>query len=105
MINLLEIAKGNVELTSISNRLLIQGCAGTGKSQVIKIISRLSRRLFKVNCAVLNLAPTGAAAVILPDGKTVHSIINIPRESKKSDSSISLTDYPMNQKSMKKIKD
>ena len=104
MINLLAIAKGNVELTSTSNRILIQGCAGTGKSQVIKIISRLSRRLFKVKCAVLNLAPTGAAAVILPDGRTVHSIINIPKNSKKSDSSISLADYPMNQKTMKKIK-
>ena len=104
MSNLLEIAKGNLELTSISKRLLIQGCAGTGKSQVIKIITRLTRRLFKNDRSILNLAPTGAAAVILPDGRTVHSLINIPKESRKSDDSVSLTDYPMNQKSLKKMK-
>ena len=50
-------------------RLIIQGVAGTGKSQIIKILTRLVRRIFVSNKAILNVAPTGgAAAVLLPDG-------------------------------------
>ena len=47
MRTLFGIAKGEVEPTAVGNRLMIQGCAGTGKSQIIQILTRLTRRLFK----------------------------------------------------------
>ena len=83
-------------------RLIIQGCAGTGKSQVIKILTRLVRRIFKCNKSVLNVAPTGAAAVLLPDGGTIHSV-HIPRKGKRSDTA-TLLDRPMSAKKMKELK-
>ena len=58
--------------------LVVQGAGGTGKSFIIETATRIARRLFGRNGAVLNLAPTGAAAVLLPDGRTIHSVINIP---------------------------
>ena len=62
---LLNLAMGNFE-TKYENckRLIIQGVAGTCKRQIIKILKLLN--LFKSNQAVLNVAPTGAAAVLLP---------------------------------------
>ena len=72
--------------------LIIQGCAGTGKSQVVKIVTRLVRRIFNCNRAVLNVAPTSAAGLLLPDGGTIHSCVNIPRKRKEK---ITLADRPM----------
>ena len=73
------------EEIKVGRRLLIQGPAGTGKSQAILIITRLSRRLFKTKNAAINVAPTGAAAVLLPDGKTIHSLAHPPMRLKKSE--------------------
>ena len=92
---LLQIAKGCAEIPSVRKRLLVQGIAGTGKSQVIQIITRLCRRIFKSNRAVLNVAPTSAAAVLLPDGRTVHSVTPPPMKKKKN-CTTSLVDYPLN---------
>ena len=81
---LLEYARSNFTVGYENcKRLIIQGCAGTGKSQVVKIITRLVRRIFKCNRAVLNVAPTSAAGLLLPDGGTIHSCVNIPRREKK----------------------
>ena len=63
------------------HRLILQGSAGTGKSQVLKIVTRLALRLTSNPKSVLNLAPTGAAAVLLPNGRTIHSAVHIPRDS------------------------
>ena len=100
---LLQLAKGEVELQSVSHRLLIQGCAGTGKSQAIKIITRLTRRLFKKNLSVLNLAPTGSASVIIPEGRTIHSVVNIPSQGKEF-AKLSMNEQKMNVKSLKTLK-
>ena len=73
-----------VRNTSESNdlhRLILQGSAGTGKSQVLKIVTRLTLRLSNNLKSVLNLAPTGAAAILLPNGRTIHSAVHIPRDS------------------------
>ena len=83
-------------------RMLIQGPAGTGKTFVIKAIVRETRRLFKLNKSVLNLAPTGAASVLLPDGKTIHQIARPPMFKKKG---ASLSDNPSSDKNLKKLKD
>ena len=90
---LLQIAKGCAEITSVRKRLLVQGIAGTGKSQVIQIITR----------AVLNVAPTSAAAVLLPDGRTVHSVTPPPMKKKKN-CTMSLVDYPLNAHAMNRMK-
>ena len=84
---LLKFAQGDLTISYKNcRRLVIQGCAGTGKSQVIKILTRLVRRIFKCNKSVLNVAPTGAAAVLLPDGGTIHSAVHIPRKGIRSPS-------------------
>ena len=75
---LLQMAQGHAEITSVWKRLLVQGVAGTGKSQVIQIITRLCRRIFKSNRSVLNVVPTSAAALLLPDERTVHSVTPPP---------------------------
>ena len=75
-------------------RLIVQGTAGVGKTFIIKAITRITRRLFSYNGAVMNLAPTGAAAVLLPDGRTIHSTTSIPRK-KKEDKLASLSDFPL----------
>ena len=90
---LLEYARGNFDVGYENcKRLVIQGAAGTGKSQVVKIITRLVRRIFKCNRAVLNVAPTSAAGLLLPDGGTIHSCVNIPRKTKEK---FTLSDRPM----------
>ena len=71
-----------------NKRLIVKGCAGTGKSQLIKILTRIVRRLFK--CKVPNVAQTGAAEVLLPDGGTIHSTVHIPRKGKKTESALML---------------
>ena len=54
-------------------RLLIQGTAGTGKTNVVKAITRVACRLWRSALACGNWAPTGAAATLLPSGSTIHS--------------------------------
>ena len=79
-------------------RLLIQGTAGSGKTFTIQPLTYLSRRLCKRNNAVMNLAPTGAASILLPLGRTVHSTTNIPRLKKKESKTVQLTDKPLSSK-------
>ena len=59
-------------------RMIVQGCAGTGKSQIVKIVCREVRRMLKANNAVINVAPTSAAAILLPNGRTIHSFTPPP---------------------------
>ena len=92
---------GNVEPL----RLLVQGTAGTGKSFLITAISTLARRMFRKNNAVMNLAPSGSAANLLPDGRTVHSTLPPLRKIKKQDrNTAQLSDYPMNNKALLKLR-
>jgi hypothetical protein len=51
----------------------------------------------------MNLAPTGAASVLLPAGRTVHSTTAPPRK-KKDSNTAQLSDYPMSSKSIKKLR-
>ena len=88
------------EEIKVGRRLLIQGPAGTGKSQAILIITRLTRRLFKTKNAAINVAPTGAAAVLLPDGMTIHSLAHPPMKLKKSENG-SPIDNPLSANNMK----
>ena len=84
-------------------RLLIQGTAGVGKTFVITAITYIIRRLFGRNASVMNLAPTGAASVLLPGGRTLHSVTPIPGN-KKQVKTAQLSDYPMSDKSLKKLR-
>ena len=93
------------DVSQTLHRLIIQGSAGTGKSQVIKIITRLGIRICDKQKSVLNLAPTGAAAVILPNGRTVHSVANIPRSNGDSGHTIPVMDKPLSAQEMRKLKD
>ncbi|XP_066910877.1 uncharacterized protein [Clytia hemisphaerica] len=54
-------------------RLLVQGYGGTGKTFTINAITYITRRLFRRNGSTLNIAPTGAASNLIPDGRTLHS--------------------------------
>ena len=85
-------------------RLIVQGTAGVGKTFVIIAITYITRRLFGYNSSVMNLAPTGAAAILLPGGRTVHSVINVPRSSKKNPVN-SLTDKPLSRQALAKLRD
>ena len=104
MRTLFGIAKGEVEPTGVSNRLMIQCCAGTGKSQIIQILTRLTRRLFKCNRAVLNTSYTGAASNRLPDGRTTHSFVHPPRKPKIAGDTLSIKDCPLSAPNMRKLK-
>ena len=87
-------------------RLLVQGTAGTGKTYVIKAISFIARRLRQRNNAVLNLAPTGTASLLLPGGRTVHSTTPPLSKSKTNDlKSAQMSDYPLKQKALKKLRE
>ena len=86
-------------------RLLVQGTAGTGKTFVIKALTYIARRIFKRNGAVMNLALTGSASNLLPDGRTVHSTLPPLSKLKKKDlASAQMTDYPMTCKELKKLR-
>lgn len=101
---LLQYARGNIDISYDNcKRLVVQGCAGTGKSQVIKILTRMVRRMFQSNRSVLNVAPTGAAAVLLPDGGTIHSAVHIPRNT--GSNTATLVDKPMSAGKYKELKD
>ena len=84
-------------------RLLIQGTAGVGKTFVITALTYIARRLFGRNGVVKNLAPTGAASVLVPDGKTVHSFTTIPHN-KKDVQNAQLGDYPMKKEALNKLR-
>ena len=84
-------------------RLVIQGTAGVGKTFVVTALTYIVRRLFGYNSSVMNLAPTGAAAVLLPDGQTVHSVTNIPRR-KKELQTAQMSDYPMSDKQLSNLR-
>ena len=84
-------------------RLIRQGTAGGGKTFVIKAITHIACRIFKQNGAVMNLAPTGAASVLLPRGRTVHSTTPIPRYSKTTKDA-QLSDHPLKDYSLKSLK-
>eukprot|EP00111_Clytia_hemisphaerica_P009342 TCONS_00027422-protein len=68
---LLDVAIGEEETEPL--RLLVQGFGGTGKSFTINAITYIARRLFRRNGSALNIAPTGAASTLIPDGRTLHS--------------------------------
>ena len=100
MRTLLRIKKGeNVDQFP----LLVVGTAGTGKTFVINCITRLTRRLFNKNNSVLNLAPTGAAAVLLPDGRTLHSTTPIPRLNKR-EAENELNDCPLSNDKLRELR-
>ena len=94
LVRLLKIKNGTLESDAKPIRLLVQGTAGVGKTFVIKAITYITRRIFSRNAAVMNLAPTGAAAVLLPSGRTIHSTTPIPRKSIENKGA-SLSDYPL----------
>ena len=78
--HLLKFAKRELKIGyHYCKRLIVLGVAGTGKSQVIKILTLIIRRMFATSKSVLNVAPTVAAAVLLPNGGTIYSLFNIPR--------------------------
>ena len=54
----------------------------------------------------MNLAPTGAASVLLPNGRTVHSMTTPPMKMKKNKefSTVQLSDYPLNVNSLRKLR-
>ena len=77
--------------------MIIVGTAGAGKTYIVNVVSRIARRLICRNGAVLNIAPTGASSVLLPDGCTMHSVTPLPTKSKRRDlEHAQLTDYPLN---------
>ena len=85
--------------------LLLVGTAGTGKTYIVKVVTRIVRRICNRNGAVLNLAPTGASSVLLPNGRTMHSITPIPRNSRKKDlKNAQLSDYPMSDGKLKSLR-
>ena len=82
LLRLLRIKNGTLPPEESPLRVIIQGTAGVGKTYVVKAITYITRRIFNSNKAVMNLAPTGAASVLLPKGRTVHSTTAIPRSNK-----------------------
>ena len=86
-------------------RFIVQGTAGTGKTFVIVALTYIVRRLTGRNGSVLNLAPTGSAANLLPDGRTVHSTTPPSRKGQHKDfQSSQLKDYPLSTKALRKLK-
>ena len=102
----LQIAKGVLPEKTAPLCLLVQGTAGVGKTFVITALTRIARRIFKKNGATMNLAPTGAASVLLPNGRTVHSMTPPPMKMKKNKdfSTVQLSDYPLNANSLRKLR-
>ena len=104
-ITILNIMKFAANDKNSPNRLLIQGTAGVGKTFTIVALTYIARRLFRRNNAVMNLAPTGAASILLPNGKTVHSTTNIPRKHTKNGKSIQLLDVPLSSKALRQLRE
>ncbi|XP_066920537.1 uncharacterized protein [Clytia hemisphaerica] len=84
-------------------RLLVQGYGGTGKTFTINAITYITRRLFRRNGSTLNIAPTGAASNLIPDGRTLHSTTPIPFMTKKERSTVDITSHPMNSQQKRKL--
>ena len=103
-LNRMLLIKKNPTIQFEPIRLLIQGTADVGKTFLIKALTYIARRLFGRNNSVLNLAPTGAASVLLPDGHTVHSITPIPIDSKKTKGA-QLSDFPMADKRLQRLRE
>ena len=102
---LLDIAKGNLHALTKPSHLLIQGTAGTGKTFIISAVTGVARRLFGRHGSVMNLAPTRAASVLLPNGRTVHSTTPPARKRKDKDlATAQLSDYPMSADSLRKLR-
>ncbi|XP_057294620.1 uncharacterized protein LOC130623148 [Hydractinia symbiolongicarpus] len=80
--HLLSVAS-NTNFKTVPLRVIVQGIAGTGKSQIIK--------------------KKGAAAVLLPDGHTIHSVTPPPSKKNKSLSSAALHDYPLSDLQFRKL--
>lgn len=57
-----------VQMCMENQRVLVLGGAGTGKTEIIKIVSKYFERMGKTVC---RMAPTGAAALKI-DGHTIH---------------------------------
>ncbi|XP_057310732.1 uncharacterized protein LOC130648690 [Hydractinia symbiolongicarpus] len=104
--HLLQVAKGTLPTGTQPLRLLIQGTAGVGKTFIITALTRIVRRIFKRNSAVMNLAPTGAASVLIPNGRTIHSMTPPPHKLKKDKNlnSVQLSDYPLGDVSLRKLR-
>lgn len=100
---MIKYKKGELPYDEPPLRLLIQGSAGVGKTFVIKGITHVTRRLFQDNDSVMNLAPTGTASVLLPQGRTVSSITPIPRNRKVSRHR-KLSEIPLEDNSMQKLR-
>ena len=102
----IQIAKGALPEKTAPLCLLVQGTAGVGKTFVITSLTRIARRIFKKIGAVMNLAPTGVASVLLPNGRTVHYMAPPPMKMKKNKefSTVQLTDYPLKGISLRKLR-
>lgn len=73
------VDRGRLAVGDRRLRLTVQGGAGRGKTHANKIRTRLTLRLFNDANSALNLAPTGAASVLMYNGRTIHSIAAPPR--------------------------
>ena len=63
------------------------------------------RNLIPTKFNPIKVAPTGAASVLLPDGRTVHSKTPPPQTMKKKEfSTAQLTDYPMSDAALRKLR-
>ena len=86
-------------------RLLIQGTAGTGKTNVVKAITRVACRLWRSPLACGNWAPTGAAATLLPSGSTIHSSGAGPKNLADKDRAVAqFVSYPMDKVRKQELK-
>jgi ATP-dependent DNA helicase PIF1 len=65
-----------VRLFEEGRNILITGPAGTGKSTLVKRLIALCESK-DPNCMLL-VAPTGPAALQLPNGLTIHSALKVP---------------------------
>ena len=99
------IAKGTLPFDAEPLRFLIQETTGTGEAFIITAITYIARRIFQRNSAVMNLSLTGTASVLLPNGRTVHSTTPPPRTMKKKEfSTAQLTDYPISDVALSKLR-
>ena len=65
------------EASFVPFRLTIQGCAGSGKSTLIKTLVTCFKRVFKNNNSVVVCGPTGSAA-FNAGGETCHHTFAVP---------------------------
>ena len=58
----------------------LSGGAGTGKSFCIRACLQLAAQNSNSSESIIVAAPTGGAATLLPNGRTLHSLLKIPAE-------------------------